>query len=245
MKRSIFAATALLSMNMAFAAEGSHFDWSYAAQTAPDKWSQLKPEYQACAGMNQAPINIAQTTPAQLPPLKLNYAAKVKTIVNNQRTVQVNFEQGSHLELDQKVFELKQFHLHSPSENTIQGQSFAMEMHLVHATPAGELAVLAIMFQEGQENPKLKQLWQELPQQAGEAITLNHQDVAAAFLPEQRDYYRFNGSLTTPPCTEGVRWIVFKQIQQASRQQIQAFSQLMEHPNNRPVQPTNARLVLE
>ncbi len=118
-------------------------------------------------------------------------------------------------------------------------------MHLVHATPAGELAVLAIMFQEGQENPKLKQLWQELPQQPGEAIILNHQDVAAAFLPEQRDYYRFNGSLTTPPCTEGVRWIIFKQIQQASRQQIQAFSQLMEHPNNRPVQPTNARLVLE
>jgi len=101
------------------------------------------------------------------------------------------------------------------------------------------------MFEEGQENKKLKKLWKELPKKAGNTIQLQHQDLAAAFLPENLDYYRFNGSLTTPPCSEGVRWIVLKDIQQASKQQIRAFSSLMEHPNNRPVQPTNARLVLE
>ena len=120
-----------------------------------------------------------------------------------------------------------------------------MEMHLVHALATGELAVVAVMFDEGKENPKLAKLWKELPQKAGDAIPLKQQDLASAFLPDNLEYYRFNGSLTTPPCTEGVRWIVLKDIQQASRQQIEAFSKLMEHPNNRPVQPQNARVVLE
>ncbi|TCB78594.1 carbonic anhydrase family protein [Acinetobacter sp. ANC 3781] len=245
MKRSMLAVMALVGFNYSFAAEGTLFDWGYAKQTAPAQWGKIKPEYQACEGVNQAPINIDQTISAKLPALKLNYSSKADTIINNHRTVQINFAEGNTLELDHKLFHLKQFHLHSPSENTIKGKSFAMEMHLVHATEQGELAVIAVMFDEGQENKKLKQLWKELPKKAGNAVQLKHQDLAAAFLPEKLDYYRFNGSLTTPPCSEGVRWIVLKDIQQASKQQIKAFSSLLEHPNNRPVQPTNARLVLE
>ena len=245
MKRSILALTVLMAFNSSFAAEGTHFDWGYAEQTAPAKWAKIKPEYKACEGLNQAPINIDQTIPAKLPALKLNYSSTADTIINNNRTVQINFNQGNTLELEQQVFHLKQFHLHSPSENTIKGKSFAMEMHLVHATEQGELAVVAVMFEEGEENKKLKRLWKELPKKAGNTVQLKHQDLAAAFLPENLDYYRFNGSLTTPPCSEGVRWIVLKDIQQASKQQIKAFSSLLEHPNNRPVQPANARLVLE
>lgn len=244
MKRSLLTLLALVGFN-SFAAEGTQFDWGYAAHAAPEKWSQIRPEYQTCEGLNQAPINIDQTISAQLPALKLNYSSKADTIINNQRTVQINFAEGSTLELEQKVFDLQQFHLHSPSEHTIKAKSFAMEMHFVHVTEQGELAVVAVMFEEGQENKKLKQLWKELPKKSGNTVQLKHQDLAAAFLPEKLDYYRFNGSLTTPPCSEGVRWIVLKDIQQASKQQIQAFSSLMEHPNNRPVQPTNARLVLE
>ncbi len=244
MKRSMVACLALFGIHSTFAAEGTVFDWGYEAQSAA-QWSKIKPEYRACEGLNQSPINIDQTIAAELPALKFNYSSKAETIINNNRTVQVNFHEGSSLALDQQSFQLKQFHLHSPSENTIHGKSYAMEMHLVHANAQGELAVVAVMFDQGQENKKLKKLWQELPKKAGSAVQLKHQDIAAAFLPEHLDYYRFNGSLTTPPCSEGVRWIVLEDIQQASKQQIHAFSSLMEYPNNRPVQATNARLVLE
>lgn len=245
MKRSLLALLALIAVNPTFAAEGTQFDWSYAEHTAPEHWADIKSEYQSCEGLNQSPINIKDTIQAELPALKLNYDSKTETIINNNRTIQINFNEGSTLELDHKIFHLKQFHLHSPSENTIQGKSYAMEMHLVHATEDGELAVIAIMFEQGQENKKLKQLWKELPKKAGQVVQLKYQDLAAAFLPEHLDYYRFSGSLTTPPCSEGVRWIVLKDIQQASKKQIKAFSSLLEYPNNRPVQPTNARLVLE
>lgn len=243
MKQVIFLACATLASSFSMAA-----DWGYQKQTAPEHWSTLKQEYQSCAGKNQSPINIDQTTKALLTPLKFDYKAASETIINNGHTVQVNFKAGNHLELDGQRFELKQFHLHSPSENTIKGKQYPMELHLVHANAQGELAVVAMMYEAGNKNTKLDELWKELPQHAGEAVTLKHTDVAEAFLPERLDYYRFNGSLTTPPCSEGVRWVVLKDIQQASSSQIQAFTDLMGHHggiNNRPVQPQNARLVLE
>ena len=224
---------------------GATLDWGYADQQAPANWANLNEKYHACSGVNQSPINIDHTVDAELPPLQFNYVASTQSIVNNARTVQVNFNEGNFLSLDGKQFELKQFHLHSPSENTIYGKSFPMEMHLVHASKDGELTVVAVMFEEGKSNQKLAKLWKELPKQAGGATALKHQDLANAFLPEKLDYYRFNGSLTTPPCSEGVRWIVLKDVQHASAKQIKAFSSLMEHPNNRPVQAQNARLVLE
>lgn len=243
MKFKSTAVMMLFATQTAFA--GADLDWGYADQQAPAHWASINSKYQACSGLNQSPINIDQTIDAQLSPLKFNYTHPSKSIVNNARTVQVNFNEGNFLSLDNKQFELKQFHLHSPSENTIHGKSYPMEMHLVHASAQGELTVVAVMFEQGAENKKLAKLWKELPKKAGEATTLKHQDIAATFLPEHLDYYRFNGSLTTPPCSEGVRWIVLKEVQQASAKQIKAFSQLMEHPNNRPVQAQNARLVLE
>lgn len=243
MKFKTLAVMTLFATQTIFA--GANLDWGYSDQQAPAHWASLNTKYAACSGVNQSPINIDQTVDAELPPLKFNYVTTAKSIINNARTVQINFNEGNFLSLDNKQFELKQFHLHSPSENTIHGKSYPMEMHLVHATKEGELTVVAVMFEEGKENKKLAQLWKELPKKAGDVTALKHQDIATAFLPENLTYYRFNGSLTTPPCSEGVRWIVLKDVQQASAKQIKAFTQLMEHPNNRPVQAQNARLVLE
>lgn len=217
-------------------------DWDY---KNPAQWSQVSQHYQACSGLNQSPINIEHTVKANLTPLKFDYDTTAKAVKNQGHTVQVEFNEGAYLTLDGQRFSLKQFHLHSPSENTIQGKSYPMELHLVHASEQGELAVVALMFAEGKENAKLQHIWNVLPKKMGEIRTLNTQNKAASFLPERLDYYRFNGSLTTPPCSEGVRWLVIKEIQQASKAQIKAFADLMAEPNNRPIQPIGARVILE
>ncbi|MFW1859487.1 carbonic anhydrase [Acinetobacter defluvii] len=237
---SLYACTLVVT---AHAGEAS--DWGYETNNAPDKWASLSEKYHACSGLNQSPIDIKNTTSAKLEPLKFNYAANAKSIVNNGHTIQVDFNTGNTLTLDGQEFVLKQFHLHSPSENKINGVSYPMEMHLVHANAQGELAVVAVMYQQSQANPSLAQIWSNLPKQAGQSFTFTGNLSAASFLPKKLDYYRFNGSLTTPPCTEGVRWIVLKEIQSTSEAQLNAFTQLLSHPNNRPVQPVNARMILE
>ena len=151
----------------------------------------------------------------------------------------------SYLELDGMRFELKQFHFHAPSENLIEGKSYPLEGHLVHANDRGELAVVAVMFEPGRANAALSLAWQVLPAKAGESHGLKEPVSAEQLLPAKRDYYRFSGSLTTPPCSEGVRWLVMKEPVQVSQAQIDAFKAVMHHPNNRPVQPLNGRLVLQ
>lgn len=236
-KNGLFFSTFLLS-TCVFAAA----DWNY---TSPEQWSKINESYHACSGVNQSPIDIQNTIQADLSPLKFNYNTTAKSVVNHGHTIQVEFNQGATLALDDRLFELKQFHLHSPSENQILGKSFPMELHLVHATEQGELAVVALMFDVGSHNPKLEQIWKVLPKKQSDTTQLQSKQIAQQFLPSQLDYYRYNGSLTTPPCTEGVRWIVIKQIQQASAAQIKAFSDLMAEPNNRPIQSIGSRVILE
>lgn len=230
--------TALFAANSLWAGA----DWDY---KNPAQWSKLNPHYQACSGLNQSPINIERTIQADLAPLKFDHDSTAKAVQNHGHTVQVEFNDGASLTLDGQKFDLKQFHLHSPSENTIHGKRYPMELHLVHASAQGELAVVALMFEEGKQNAKLQHIWEVLPKKKGETRTLHSKNTAASFLPERLDYYRFNGSLTTPPCSEGVRWLVIKEIQQASKAQIKAFADLMAEPNNRPIQPIGARVILE
>jgi carbonic anhydrase len=142
-------------------------------------------------------------------------------------------------------FELKQFHFHAPSENKINGKQFSLEGHLVHADRDGNLAVVAVMFQEGAANTLLAKLWEKMPNQAGEEIALPSGLNVTQLLPKEPDYYRFNGSLTTPPCSEGVRWFVIKKPLTVSRAQIQQFSKTIGFANDRPIQSTNARSVLQ
>ncbi|MBU0657002.1 MAG: carbonic anhydrase family protein [Gammaproteobacteria bacterium] len=224
--------------------EAAH--WSYDGEAGPQNWAKLAPENAPCSGKNQSPINLAGFTEADLPPIEFNYGSGIgKDVENNGHTIQVNYADGNAIKVDGIQFNLKQFHFHAPSENHINGKAFPMEAHLVHKDNTGDLAVVALMFEEGEANPELEKVWAEMPATAHTLDALDSKVDASGLLPWSRDYYRFNGSLTTPPCTEGVRWIVMKNPVTASKEQIEKFAHVMHHPNNRPVQPTNARTVLQ
>lgn len=242
MKKLSLTGCLLLVAFAAQAAEGAH--WSYSGEEGPENWAKLTPEYGACAGKNQSPIDLTGFIEADLKRLKVNYHANGNEIVNNGHTVQVNFGAGSWITLNDVRYDLKQFHFHAPSENLIEGKSFPMEGHLVHADKDGNLAVVAVMYVEGKENRVLAKAWPQMPKNAGDKAALAAPLNPRGLLPDNQDYYRFNGSLTTPPCTEGVRWLVMKAPVSASKEQIEEFAHVMHHPNNRPVQAVNARPVL-
>lgn len=229
--------------SVAFASEGSH--WSYEGEAGPESWAKLDPAFAACSGKNQSPIDLTGMIEAELAPIVFAYKPGGSEILNNGHTVQVNYGAGSTLQVDGRTFELKQFHFHAPSENHVEGKSFPMEAHFVHADKDGNLAVLALLFTEGAPNAALSAAWEKMPKAAGEKVALPAPFAAESLLPSNRDYYRFNGSLTTPPCSEGVRWLVLKKPASVSREQVAAFSAALPHPNNRPVQPVNARPVLK
>lgn len=233
----------LLFCTHAFAVTpGTH--WDYSGEAGPDNWAKLTPEFSACSGNNQSPVDLNGFIEAELAPLKLDYAAGASEAVNNGHTVQIAYQPGSTLTLDGNRFQLIQFHFHMPSENLIKGQSYPLEGHLVHADENGKLAVLAIMFKEGGENAVLASLW-DTPPAEGTKQPVAAQTNIRDMLPADLDYYRFNGSLTTPPCSEGVRWLVLKQPVVASRAQIEALTEAVGHANNRPLQPINARVILQ
>ena len=224
--------------------DSHHAHWGYVGAEGPEHWGELSADYHTCLdGKNQTPIDIEAAEDVTLPPLQFHYAVSGYDELNNGHTIQVNYQGGSWLTVDGHNYELKQFHFHTPSENHIHGHEFPMEAHLVHADAEGHLAVVAVMFEEGAENAELKTAWQTMPTHADEHHALTQNISAAALLPALHDYYHFTGSLTTPPCTEGVNWIVLKQPVTASAAQIAQFSQVMGHPNNRPLQSLNARTV--
>ncbi len=232
------------AMTSVVAAAENH--WGYTGHTGPQHWGSLKPEYALCgSGKNQSPVDLVSVIEADLPKIDFDYTTSAKDILNNGHTVQVNYTGGSTIEVDGTRFELKQFHFHAPSENVINGKSFPMEGHLVHADSEGHLAVVAVMFEQGPANATIAKLWKQMPKNAGDDHMLSTSVDVSGILPKDRDYYRFNGSLTTPPCTEGVRWLVMKQPVSLSSEQISAFKQVMHHDNNRPVQPMGARTVLK
>jgi carbonic anhydrase len=220
--------------------------WGYEGEAGPQNWGKLDGKFATCSGgKNQSPIDLKTFIEADLKPLKLDYRAGITDMVNNGHTVQVNSTPGSALSIDGITFELSQFHFHSPSENKINGKHFPLEGHLVHADKDGNLAVVAVMFQEGAANALLAKLWEKMPNKAGEKSEISTGLSVAQLLPKQRDYYRFNGSLTTPPCSEGVRWFVMKKSATVSKAQIERFSQAVGVANNRPIQATNARAILQ
>ena len=219
--------------------------WSYEGEGAPENWAKVDKKFFMCKeGKNQSPINLTAFVKSELPPITFNYKLASTEILDNGHTEQVNVKEGSSITIDDIQFNLKQFHFHTPSENNINGKSFPLEAHFVHASKEGKLAVVAVMFEEGKANDALTELWAQMPEKAGEHHTINAKHLDA-LLPKNRDYYRFNGSLTTPPCTEGVRWIVMKKPVTLSKTQIEKFAKIMHMHNNRPIQATNARMILE
>ena len=247
MLRSIHAALLFGAFGISFAAE--HHDnaphWEYAGKLGPEHWSGISPKFDACSGRNQSPIDLGHFIEAELPPIRFNYKTGGHAFINNGHTVQVDYDVGSDISIDNIDFELKQFHFHAPSENLIDGKSFPIEAHFVHSDSQGNLAVVAVMFVQGQSNPALEKLWTHMPVKPEDRQDLSPEIPAEDLLPASRDYYRYEGSLTTPPCSEGVRWLVLKQPVSASAAQIQQLMKVLGHPNNRPVQPIGARVVLE
>ncbi len=194
--------------------------------------------------LQQSPIDIRETKEVELPDLRVNYNTTDLRIVNNGHTLEVIYDPGSYLIYEDRVYELIQFHFHTPSEHLIKGRSFPMEIHIVHKSEDGELLVVGIMMKEGKPNELLEELWRVLPLKDGkekfrEDIKIN----ATNLFPSNKDYYTYTGSLTTPPYTEGVRWIVMKTPTEISKEQVNRFRSLFGE-NARDVQPLYS-IVLE
>lgn len=222
--------------------------WSYEGEEGPEHWGELSENYLTCSeGWNQSPINLVNDVNADLPALEFNYYSSDINEINNGHSIQQNVKPGSFLRIPERKmkFELKQFHFHSPSEHTINGKSFAMEIHFVHSNEQGELAVVAVMIEQGKEHPVLAQLWAFMPENTGDSIQKPIGIEETNLLPPTREYYAYSGSLTTPPCTEGVRWIVLKTPINASANQIETFKNRIGPATNRPIQPIHARIILD
>jgi len=244
MQKLMIATGLFLASAAAFAGDGAQ--WGYSGAKGPVHWGELSPKFTACSqGKNQSPIDLGHFVESELAPIGIHYQAGGDEIVNNGHSIQVNYAPGSKISVDGHEFTLKQFHFHSPSENRINGKSYPLEAHLVHADKDGNLAVIAVMFEQGETNEALAQAWAQMPKKAGDSDELSSSASAEDILPSSRDYYRYNGSLTTPPCSEGVEWLVMKAPVSASKAQIEKFAHVMRHPNNRPVQPVGARPVLQ
>jgi carbonic anhydrase len=196
-------------------------------------------------GHNQSPINITHPKPADLPALKFDYSPVPLNIIDNGHTVMINYAPGSTLTVANKVYVLKQFHFHHPSEEHINGRRFDMVAHLVHADANGHNAVVAILFKTGAPNPLLDTLWKNIPSEKGKTVLVSAMSVNVKdLLPSETGYYTYAGSLTTPPCTEGVTWYILKSTASLSEEQLAAISKLYPH-DNRPTQKLNHREVLE
>ena len=218
-------------------------DWSYSGDTGPEHWASLKPEFSQCGkGQRQSPIDIRDGIPVELDPIAFDYRPSAFRVIDTGHTVQVNLASGNRVTVNGRRYELTQFHFHRPSEERLNGKQFDMSVHLEHRDIEGKLAVIAILINEGKGHPLVQQVWNNLPlekftEQAGLA-TIDLSQI----LPEQRQYVTYMGSQTTPPCQEGVLWMVMKQPVMASPEQMAIFARL--YPMNaRPVQPSAGRLI--
>lgn len=247
MHRSILIIVLLLfSFSGTFAAN-DEVHWDYDGAEGPEFWGKLADRFEMCTkGKNQSPIDLVADVPADLPELVYEYNNLGNLIeVNTGHSIQENVQAGNFFVVMGNKYELKQFHFHSPSEHTFNGKTFPMEIHLVHQNDAGQYVVTGLVFKEGKHNklmdnlPSFRKSRGEDPYGDADPVDIND------LILNRTDYFLYNGSLTTPPCTEGVLWIVFKQPIIASTEQIQHYHDLVGFDNNRPIQPHNSRIILD
>ena len=230
-----------------------HVEWSYQGETGPTVWGALDPSYGMCgAGQQQSPIDLHAAKHVEGSEIKTRYEPAALSVVHNEHvadlidnghTIQVNYGAASHLGLDGQEYALAQYHFHTPSEHTVNGQHRPMEMHLVHQSLDGDLAVVAVFINEGRHNKAFDPIWTHMPHRKGESAHVEHISVDVDdLLPSDLSTFRYSGSLTTPPCSENVRWLVVCEPIELSRAQIEQFAQVVGE-NNRPVQPVGARLI--
>lgn len=219
--------------------------WSYEGEGAPANWSKLKPEYITCtSGKRQSPIDIKDGIRVDLEPIKFDYKVSMFRITDNGHTVQIDVGSGSKIKVMGREYELQQMHFHRPAEERVGGRVFDMVAHLVHKDDENRLAVVAVLLEKGGENPLIQTFWNNLPLEVGQDIVASVPIDLTNLLPENRGYYSYMGSLTTPPCSEEVLWLVMKQPVQVSPEQVTIFSRLYRN-NARPIQPANGRLIKE
>lgn len=234
-----------LTINIAYAKNSSESHgtvWNYQGEKGPANWGSLDEQYALCKnGKQQSPIDIQDAKKRLSNNIEFNYKFSPLKIVNNGHAIEVAYEPGSTIKIDGKEYELKQFHFHGPSEHWLKSNSYPMEVHLVHKNAEGEIAVVGIFMQIGQANEFVETIWANIPETGENEISGVSINVSA-LPPKNQVYYHYEGSLTTPPCTEGVNWYVLKTPIQISREQVASFYSFYNH-NNRPIQAVNERAI--
>lgn len=221
----------------------SHAHWGYGVGDGSSQWGSMDDAFKTCAeGKMQSPVNISEFMQQDLPKLKVAYADSPLTVGNNGHTLQVKYEPGSKFMSAETIYDLVQFNFRTPSEHYIDGAPYPMELQLIHTTPEGQIAIVAVMIKLGMHNDAIQQIWDYAPAEgqhvSPEGITIKASDL----LPSSGTYYTYTGSLTTPPCSEGVNWHVLQEPIEISLEQLSAFQSMF--PNNaRPVQPMHGRIV--
>jgi carbonic anhydrase len=241
----ILRATILLSV-FAVSNSTNAADWAYSGEHGPSNWGKLQRDYATCdTGKQQSPINVVETKKQKLPPIEFQYRATPLRIVNDGHTVRVRFSNGSKMLIGKDRFTLQQMHFHIPGGDQIQGEEFAMAMHFLHKSSTGGLAAVVVLFREGAEHTALAKLLANMPtHKSSEQLLAKITTDATQFLPVEHSYYSYAGSLTAPPCTEGVTWLVLKQPLTLSAEQLGRLRTFFPL-NARPVQPRHARVVKE
>lgn len=263
--RALILSSSILSIH-AFAIDdtATKVNWSYQGNTGPANWANLSPDFAACAnGSNQSPIDVPDNITRATNTLSINYHAapmlitednttnlmigKTQTIINDGHTIQLNFPSNTKetMSLNGTTYQLVQFHIHTPSEHTLDNKTYPLEIHFVNQGPNGQLAVIAVFVQTSKtQNPALEKIIDNLPKQKNIVYPIQNTNFnPGSLLPQTHDFYNFVGSLTTPPCTEGVQWIIMPTTIKATKQQITAIEQAIGGNNARPTQPLNNRSV--
>lgn len=238
---AIFAAMVGTSINASGVASGHDTPWGYAGQQGPEHWGELG--YPECsAGKRQSPVDIPETVGTTQGGVAFHYQPSAIDVINNGHTVQFNGQSDSYITLGDTRYDLLQFHFHSPSEHTISGRPFPMELQLVHQSADGQQAIVGVFIEAGQgsDNETLNRVFGALAGYTGQKLSSDAQIKASELLPQERGHYRFMGSLTTPPCSEGVKWFVMREPIEISARQLTRFQSIFDN-NARPTQLWNKR----
>ncbi len=216
--------------------------WGYTGPEGPDHWGCLSEAYSPCSeGIEQSPVNIASYSTEDGPSIEFDYSSQTTTARNNGHTVYLDFAGGSFLRVGGTPYELIGVHYHSPGEHQLDGEVFTAELHLVHQSDDGSLAVVGLLFRQGAASPLVQNLLDAAPD-SGESVE-SESGAASDFVPGRLDYFGYDGSLTTPPCSEGVSWVVMQSVGTVSQEQAIRLQSLTGGANNRPVQPVGERRI--
>lgn len=226
-----------------------HQPWGYEGGTGPEHWGEMEQDHEKhlmCReGVHQSPVDLRNVQGLHLSRLNIDYSVSPIQITNNTHTIQVKYQPGSFIVLGDEIFELIQFHFHHPSEHLVNGKKFPMEIHLVHKTQDNEYVIIAVLVEAGKFNPWVQTIWDRIPTKIDKEIVYEHQMISANnLLPQSREYSHYIGSLTTPPCTENVTWLVLEEPVEFSESQLKYFKKFIDH-NARPVQKLHHRIIVK